>query len=98
MPCRLAGCSHSRVVVDDDVSVTRRVLDCWCAAATAAGSGTTTSSRLGGCPYATPRFALGLAAGGLALGLRGGSGLVERGTWATGGLAGHLGLRGGRLD
>jgi hypothetical protein len=34
--------------------------------------------------------ALGLAAGGLALVLRGGSGLVERGTWATGGLAGHL--------
>jgi hypothetical protein len=29
------------------------------------------------------------------LGFRGRSGLVERGTWATGGLAGHLGFRGG---
>jgi hypothetical protein len=41
---------------------------------------------------------LRVGSGGLALGLRGGSGLVERGTWATGGLAGHLGLHGGRLE
>jgi hypothetical protein len=91
MPCRLAGCSHSRVVVDDDVLPSWRLDVCWCAAAAA-------QQRLHVSAAARLRLRLRVGSGGLALGLRGGSGLVERGTWATGGLAGHLGLRGGRVD
>ena len=76
------------------------LLVCGCSGSRQRRNDVFTSRRLPVCDSAirvgSGGSALGLAAGGLVLGLRGGTWHV--GNRATGGLAGHLGLRGGKLD